>query len=56
MTGELPPTAWPEDEPSHTHHYEYRWDIKDWWCLDCMNVTDFCVELNDFGQGDERED
>lgn len=40
-----------EDElPERTHEHGWRPDIKDMWCYNCETVTDFCKELNDFGQ------
>lgn len=33
---------------THQHYFDY--EIKDWWCGNCENVTDYCIELNDFGQ------
>lgn len=37
-----------EQEPKH--HQWYDRTINDWWCEDCQNVTDYCKQLNDFGQ------
>ena len=51
-----PPIDDPEDEPLRTHHYTYRADINDWWCDTEGTVSDFCVELNDFGQGNEPKE
>ena len=39
-----------EQEFEKKHHHEYRRDIADWWCHNCDTVTDFCTQLNDFGQ------
>jgi hypothetical protein len=57
IMGELPPP--PDDmeqDPIHSHRHSYRTDINDWWCYDCDTVTDFCVEYNDFGQGDRSNE
>lgn len=33
-----------------SHHHRYDYELADWWCDNCRTVTDFCKELNDFGQ------
>lgn len=37
-----------EELPAHHHYYLY--EISDWWCDNCQTVTDYCKELNDYGQ------
>lgn len=39
-----------EEEQQNTHRHEFDYERKDWWCHDCETVTDYCKELNDFGQ------
>lgn len=40
----------PGREPLLSHHHSFREDLNDMWCHNCQTVTDFCKELNDFGQ------
>lgn len=32
-----------DDAPTARHAHTYRADIKDWWCIDCDTVTDYCT-------------
>lgn len=34
----------PEAEYVYTHRLHYRPDINEWWCYDCEDITDRCVE------------
>lgn len=40
----------PSGELEQSHHHRYDRERADWWCDNCRTVTDFCKELNDFGQ------